>query len=285
MSGRYARGGRATVTIRGKQAGRDVQFAVPVALPERADAHPAIATVWARERIAELSRRLVRRADPELERQIIALSIASHVLTQLTAFVAVDRSRVTAGGKPVRVAVPVEVPDAVAGIAAGGYGTMSGYGIGGGGTGWGTIGVGHYGVIGKASGTSVGYGDGGAGTLAMRGAVATIPEVAIGAPVAAGSLDKAIIRRYIRRHLAQIQYCYERRLLARRALAGTIATHFTISGAGRVIAATADGMGDAEVEACVAGVVKAIEFPAPDGGGVVQVNYPFAFHPAREPSR
>lgn len=287
VSGRYAHGGRATVTIHGKQAGRDVQFAVPVVLPERNDDHPAIATVWARERIAELSRRLVRRADPELERQIIELSIASRVLTQLTAFVAVDRSRVTAGGKPVRVAVPVEVPDAVAGIAAGGgfgYGA-SGYGVGGGGTGWGTIGLGSYGTIGKGSGASVGYGDA-ASAGVLRAAVVSVPTVTIGAPMAAaGGLDKAIIRRYLRRQLHQIQYCYDRRLLSGAKLAGTLTAHFTIGGDGRVVAATADGLGDTELEACVAGVIQAIEFPRTDGGGVVRVNYPFTFHTDQEPPR
>ena len=313
VSGHYAHGGKATVTIRGKQAGRDVHFAVPVVLPERADDHPAIATVWARERIAELSRRLVRRADPEIERQIIALSLESHVLTQLTAFVAVDRSHVTRGGEARRVAVPVEIPDAVAGIspgdAFGSSGYMSGYGVGGGGTGWGSIGVGHYGVIGKGSGSALGYGDaagnptgdtaigfgddaggsvgygGGLGTLRGRAAVA--PTVTIGAPmVAAGSLDKTLIRRYLRRRLDSIRYCYEKRLPASPKLAGTVTVHFTVdSAAGRVVAASADGLGDAGVEACVAGVIREIEFPRTEDGGAVQINYPFTFVPAQEPSR
>jgi Ca-activated chloride channel family protein len=281
VSGHYARAGRATVTIRGRQAGRDVSFAVPVVLPERAGAHPAIATVWARERIAELSRRLVRKADPEIERQIIELSIASRVLTQLTAFVAVDRSRVTAGGTPVRVAVPVEVPDAVAGIAAGGVYSVSGYGVGGGGTGWGTIGLGSYGTLGTGSGTSVGHGY---SVSAGRAAVA-IPTVTIGAPtLAADEIGKPVIRRYVRRQLNQIRYCYDKRLISRPTLAGTLTVHFTIRDNGRVVAATADGLGDAEVEACVAGVIQAIEFPRSDGGGVVQINYPFELHPGKEPS-
>lgn len=72
--------------------------------------------------------------------------------------------------------------------------------------------------------------------------------------------------------------------MARPTLAGRLTAHFTIDGDGRVVAATADGLDDAEVEACVAGVIQAIEFPRPDGGGTVQVNYPFEFHPAREPS-
>jgi len=295
VSGRYARGGTATVTIRGKQAGRDVRFAVPVTLPERADDHPAIATVWARERIAELSRRLVRKADPEIqrqiERQIIELSIAHHVLTQLTAFVAVDRSRATAGGPARRVAVPVEIPDAAASVAAQGDGSY-GYAIGGysvaaqGGGGWTAIGTGHYGVLGSESLGSAGYGTAGAGASDLHPRVATAPTVTIGAPMmmSPGNLDKAIIRRYVRRQLEKIQYCYEKRLLSSPKLTGTITTHFTINGAGQVIAATADGLGDAEVETCVASAIKGIEFPRTNDGGVVQVNYPFTFVPAGAPA-
>ncbi|HMG24719.1 MAG TPA: AgmX/PglI C-terminal domain-containing protein, partial [Kofleriaceae bacterium] len=278
VSGHYARGGQAIVTVRGVQAGREVRFEVPVALPERAGDHPAIATVWARERIAELSRRLVRRADPEIERQIIELSIASRVLTRLTAFVAVDRSRVTRGGAARRVAVPVEIPDAVAGIAAG-HG-ISGYGIGGGGSGWGTIGTGHYGVIGHGSGVAAGYAvrPGDVGILRA----APVPSVVIAAPQVAGSLDPTIIRRHVRRQLEKITHCYERRRMARPTLAGTVTVRFLISGAGRVITATAVGIGDPELETCIAGVIKAIEFPSSIAGDPVQVNYPFAFHPAPE---
>jgi Ca-activated chloride channel family protein len=291
VSGHYARGGRATVTVHGKQAGRDVAFAVPVELPERAPDHPAIATVWAREQIAELSRRLVRKADPAIERQIIELSIAHRVLTQLTAFVAVDHSRITTGGTAKRVAVPVEVPDAVAGIAThagfsdsnvyGGSLGASGYGVGGGGTGWGTIGTGHYGTIGHGSGTGAGYGAAG-GHLSLRAAEPAV-AVVIAAPLVIGSLDKTIIRRYVRRQIEKIQYCYDKRLLGQPRLAGTVIVHFAISPDGRVASATADGMHDDELEACVAGVIKAIEFPRSENGDVVQVNYPFTFQSAEAP--
>lgn len=167
VSGRYRRGGSATVTVRGRQAGRAVRFTVPVTLPERAN-HPAIATVWARERIADLSRRLVRKADPEIEHQIIELSIAHHVLTRWTAFVAVDRSRVTSGGPATRVAVPVELPEAVANIGsiqgAASYGTIgTGTGTGGGGTAAGVIGTGHYAVLGASRDVSSGLDNSGAG--------------------------------------------------------------------------------------------------------------------------
>jgi len=52
---------------------------------------------------------------------------------------------------------------------------------------------------------------------------------------------------------------------------------FMISAAGAVQSTSATGF-DPEVASCLAGVIKAIEFPAtPDGTGV-QVNYPFHFH-------
>ena len=68
--------------------------------------------------------------------------------------------------------------------------------------------------------------------------------------------------------------------------AGTVTVHFTInSAAGLVVTATADGLGDTEVEACVAGVIREIEFPRAEDGGPVQVNYPFQLVPSEEPSR
>ena len=54
---------------------------------------------------------------------------------------------------------------------------------------------------------------------------------------------------------------------------------FFITPKGTVAGANAHGF-DNEVANCVAGVVGAIEFPAPKGGGGVQVNYPLTFHAA-----
>jgi hypothetical protein len=156
-----------------------------------------------------------------------------------------------------------------------GYG-RSGFGPGGGGTGWGTIGTGRYGTIGHGSGTGQGYGVGG-GRGGMRGRTAAVPTVSIGQPNAQGDLDKAIIRRYIKRNLQKIQYCYEKQLLAKPTLAGTVQAQFFITPNGTVASSTGTGV-DGEVSSCVAEVIKNIEFPKPKGGGGVQVNYPFTFH-------
>ena len=166
-----------------------------------------------------------------------------------------------------------------AGEMNGGFGFgRSGFGPGGGGTGWGTIGTGRYGTIGHGSGTGSGYGVGG-GRGGMRGRTASVPTVSIGQPNAQGDLDKAIIRRYIKRNIQKIQYCYEKELLAKPGLAGTVTTQFFITPNGNVASSSGTGV-DGNVASCVAGVIKDIEFPKPKGGGGVQVNYPFTFRPA-----
>jgi hypothetical protein len=161
----------------------------------------------------------------------------------------------------------------------GGFGFgRSGFGPGGGGTGWGTIGTGRYGTIGHGSGTGSGYGVG-SGRGGMKGRQAAVPSVAIGSASSAGDLDKAIIRRYIRQNLPKISYCYEKELIARPQLNGTVSTQFMISGNGSVTASDASGV-DPAVSSCVAAVIGGIKFPQPKNGGSVQVNYPFIFRPA-----
>jgi hypothetical protein len=155
--------------------------------------------------------------------------------------------------------------------ATGGFGGP-GFGPGGGGQGDGTT----VGTLGHGSGTGQGYGTG-TGRGGMRARARAVPEVRIGQPQATGDLDKAIIRRYIKRSIARITYCYEKQLLARPGLEGTVRTQFTISPSGAVSSSTASGMND-DVASCVADVIRAIEFPRPKGGSV-DVVYPFSFRP------
>ncbi len=260
ISGHYAAAGSGTVTVTGKQGGRSVAFSVPVTFPER-HAHPAISTVWARAKIAELSRGLIRRPDAVAEKAIVALSLDYRILTQFTAFVAVDASKVTTGDSR-RVVVPVEVPDAARSVSLHGSGSI-GYGGG--------LGASFAIGYGSVSGSSYG---------SSRSVSVALPQVTIAQPVVLGSLDAAIIKRYVKRHLAKIRYCYEKALLAKPTLSGTINTQFSINASGIVVAATATGLDD-EVAACVASTIKSIEFPRPvNGDTAIQVNYPFTFKPA-----
>jgi hypothetical protein len=104
-----------------------------------------------------------------------------------------------------------------------------------------------------------------------------IATTSFGQPNAQGELDKAVIRRYVKRNGENFSACYQKGLTKDPSLSGTVMIMFMISSTGAVSTATASGVSD-EVSTCVAGVVKAIEFPKPASGNV-QVNYPITFRP------
>jgi hypothetical protein len=133
-------------------------------------------------------------------------------------------------------------------------------------------------VSGLGTITGVRYGTSGTG-YAPSGKRSNVPTTSLGSPNAQGDLDKALIRRFVKRNIQKIKYCYERELLAKPGLGGTVQTQFFISPDGTVASASATGV-DPTVADCIARVIRAIEFPAPKGGGGVQVNYPFTLRPA-----
>lgn len=174
-------------------------------------------------------------------------------------------------GKPVDVTLPLTFEPVAATEnpteMEGGWG----YGVSGtgqsSGCGWGTIGTGRYGTLGSV-GSRSGYRS------------PPVPSVSLGQPTVKGDLDKAIIRRYIKRNIQKLTYCYEKQLLVKPTLKGTVTVEFTISADGLVAAAKAAGMKDTDVESCIAGYVKAIEFPKPKNGRAVMVAYPLTFKPS-----
>jgi len=113
-----------------------------------------------------------------------------------------------------------------------------------------------------------------AAQLALRGH--QNPRVAVGQPNAMGDLDKSVIRASVKSNIKRVQYCYEKALLTKPNLQGTVQVQFFIRPDGKVAQATASGV-DPMVSSCVASVIKGILFPKPKGGGGVQVNYPFTF--------
>jgi hypothetical protein len=139
-----------------------------------------------------------------------------------------------------------------------------------------TAGLGNLGTISKGGGTGYSRGAGGLG-----GKRAKAPDVAPGKANVRGSLDPEIIRRIIRRHLNEVQYCYEQGLTTKPDLAGRIMVQFTIAASGQVIASVLQNstMGNARVENCTVQAVHRWEFPKPLGGGIVMVSYPFVLTP------
>ena len=94
-----------------------------------------------------------------------------------------------------------------------------------------------------------------------------------------GKLDKAVVKRYIRKQINKIRWCYQSAFQRNPDLEGKMTVQFIISPTGSVMRAKvlASTMGDSELARCVERKIQTWKFPAPKGGGVVKVNYPFVF--------
>lgn len=146
------------------------------------------------------------------------------------------------------------------------------------------IGVPGLNTIGPRHGTNTGWGpEGGGDRLPPR----TPKQLAfIPGPLSVrGSLDKEVIRRIVRHHLNEVKYCYELELARAPGLAGRVVVQFAIAPGGQVItsALQSSTMGNARVENCTVQAVRRWSFPAPAGGGLVIVSYPFVLNPAGGP--
>ena len=151
-------------------------------------------------------------------------------------------------------------------------------GLGGLGSRGSTGGLGGLGTQGRIPDGTSGYGTGG-GHFGRTGGES---QAAVGDPIILGALDKAAIDGVIRRHLAQIRYCYQRELTKDPELAGKVVVKFVISADGTVRQASVKSstMDNASVEQCVAARIERMVFPEVQGGGIVIVAYPFVFKSA-----
>lgn len=118
IHGRYRKGGDGTITIRGNTAQGPFERRVHVALPSDAPDHDAIASVWAREKIAAVMAEDwmgMQRGTPkhDTEAAITQLGLDFGLVTPYTSFVAIENRVVNKGGRNRTVEVPVEMPDGV----------------------------------------------------------------------------------------------------------------------------------------------------------------------------
>lgn len=85
-----------------------------------------------------------------------------------------------------------------------------------------------------------------------------------------GSLARTTIRRYVRRRHRHLTNCYDRELLTKPRLRGTVSTGFTITKTGHVKGARAHGV-SVSVSQCVRQVLGRMMFPKPPSGDAVTV--------------
>src|SRR5437764_4563134 len=97
-------------------------------------------------------------------------------------------------------------------------------------------------------------------------------------PVPQGD-ERRAIGDYIRDNSGPIRECYEKRLQERPTLQGKLVARFDIGPSGKVIGATAEGIADRELIACVFTAVREFEFDKPHSGGQLRIAYPFKFEP------
>ena len=146
-----------------------------------------------------------------------------------------------------------------------------GIGRGGGGNADGTIAAGPSNTRGRNWGDWQGVGG------SFRDRSARVPSIHPLPVDTHGSLSKEIIRRVINRHANEIKFCYQQQLIAHPDLQGRVSTRFIIAPTGAVQTAliSESQLGNAAAEQCIAAAVRRWIFPAPEGGGLVVVTYPF----------
>lgn len=111
IHGRYTGAATGTIRLKGKSAGQTVVREIPVVLPETEAAHDALATLWARSRIDDLTKQDYTNQKPEIKEAITNLGLEFRLLTAFTSFVAVEELITTDGGQLHRIDVPVELPE------------------------------------------------------------------------------------------------------------------------------------------------------------------------------
>ena len=144
----------------------------------------------------------------------------------------------------------------------------------------GTVGLGGIGTKGK------GGGQGGYGNTSVSSGVGpgSLSNLSLGEEIVMeGGLSQSVIEATIVKYLPQIRACYEIGLRKSSGLSGTVATKFEIGPQGRLnySKVSRSTLGSAEVEDCIVRNMKNWQFPRPEGGVNVRVNYPFLLRPVR----
>jgi Ca-activated chloride channel homolog len=119
ISGRYTKGGKGSIWLKGKMAGQDFVREIPVELPETETDHDVLANLWARHRIEDLVGEELANAQnkpmqDQVREEITQLGLEFKLMTQYTSFVAIDEKVFTGPDDPLRVNVPIQTQGSVA---------------------------------------------------------------------------------------------------------------------------------------------------------------------------
>ncbi|HEY6968514.1 MAG TPA: VIT domain-containing protein [Candidatus Angelobacter sp.] len=125
VTGRYTQAAKGTIVIHGTRAGGPFTRGIAVDFPEDNSSNAALEKIWARNKVDNLMSQDwmgIQRGDSKHKAEIIEVGLKHSLATQYTSFVAVETKTVIQDGKPVRIEVPVELPENVSPLAVPGAG-------------------------------------------------------------------------------------------------------------------------------------------------------------------
>ena len=120
ITGRYSGAPTGKITIKGYQGTGDYSRTIPVDFSSAAENNAALEKIWARNKVEDLMSQDwngIQSGNSKYKADIIKVGLEHSLATQFTSFVAVEERTVVSDGKPVKVEVPVELPEGVSPLA------------------------------------------------------------------------------------------------------------------------------------------------------------------------
>src|SRR5579872_551962 len=120
VTGRYMQAAKGMLVIHGTRAGGPFTRAIAVDFPAENSSHAALEKIWARRKVEDLMSKDwsgIQSGQSKHKAEIIEVGLKHSLATQYTSFVAVETKTVIQDGKPVRIEVPVELPENVSPLA------------------------------------------------------------------------------------------------------------------------------------------------------------------------
>lgn len=120
ITGRYAKAGKGTLVLKGTQAGGPFRREIPVDFGADNSSNAVLEKIWARRKVDDYMSQDwlgIQQGQSKYKAEIVQVGLQHSLATQYTSFVAVETRTVVQDGRPVRIEVPVELPEHVSVLA------------------------------------------------------------------------------------------------------------------------------------------------------------------------
>ncbi|QDU59253.1 Vault protein inter-alpha-trypsin [Planctomycetes bacterium Pan216] len=126
VMGRYAKPGKAEISIKGNLMGEMAATSLSLELPEQEAANDALEPLWARQRIRQIWNRQLGHESADAKKTITRLGIEYQLVTKYTSFIAVERDdEPVLAGQPRQYLVAPMLPEGMTALASGAFATAA----------------------------------------------------------------------------------------------------------------------------------------------------------------